>query len=71
MEQETRRRIAEAEAGTQQAREEAAADRQRQEDAERRLALSLAENRRMIDEFRLRLEQVEHRIEVLQEQSAS
>ncbi|KAH0585709.1 hypothetical protein H2248_008921 [Termitomyces sp. 'cryptogamus'] len=44
----------------------AAAEQQRQEDTEQFLASSIAENRRLIEEFRIRLERVEQRVEDLE-----
>ncbi|KAG6864275.1 hypothetical protein C0991_010912 [Blastosporella zonata] len=80
MEEEARHRLAEeiavkerqereeAAARERRAREEAAAEQRRQEDAEQRLASSIAENRRLLEQFRARLAQIEERIEELQTQ---
>ncbi|KAG6917840.1 hypothetical protein DXG01_000745 [Tephrocybe rancida] len=66
MQEETRRRAAEEVAAKErQAREEAAAEQRRQEEVEQRLASSVEENRRLLEEFRKRLEQIEQRVEEL------
>ncbi|KAG6816661.1 hypothetical protein H0H87_004021 [Tephrocybe sp. NHM501043] len=67
MEEERQHQVAEeAAVKERQAQEEAAVERRRQLEAEERLALSIAENRRLLEEFRRRLEQVEQRIEEFQ-----
>ncbi|KAG6809789.1 hypothetical protein H0H92_014738 [Tricholoma furcatifolium] len=67
MEEDARRRMAqEAEAKERRAREEADAARRRQEDAERRLSSSIQDNRRLLEELRARLDEVEHRIAELE-----
>ncbi|KAG6884705.1 hypothetical protein C0992_005893 [Termitomyces sp. T32_za158] len=59
------------EAKEKQSRELAAAEQRRQENVEQCLSSSVAENRRLLEEFRRRLERVEQRVEDLEAPSKS